>query len=65
MTGFAVEFMTEKAAGVDYVIESTVSLQPASTWSQVSSYAGSGGVITVLVPRNAAEPQRFYRVRTY
>ena len=48
-------------AGVNYVLQGTPSLAPAS-WSGVQTNAGTGGLLTFTVPASG-QPQRFFRIR--
>lgn len=54
---------TTTVSGWNYVLESASALQSPITWTPVLTNAGSGGVITNLVPVNPATPKQFFRYR--
>ncbi len=53
----------EMAAGVNYEVESTSSLEPPIVWDPVARRAGQGSIVSVLLPFNESDPARFFRVR--
>jgi autotransporter-associated beta strand protein len=52
------------AQNLNYVIESSLSLEPASVWLPVATRRGTS-IISIPLPIDAAEAQRFYRVRVF
>lgn len=52
---------TATTGGFNYILESTPALQSPIVWTPVSTNAGTGGVITNLVPFNPATPKQFFR----
>jgi hypothetical protein len=51
--------------GVTYVLDATSSLDAPVTWSGVETNSGTGGMLNFLVPVDAGEPQRYFRVNAY
>jgi hypothetical protein len=62
-TAMTIRFQT--VAGANYVLESTATLAPASNWTNVSTFAGNGGIRMLTIPISSATPQRFLRLRMY
>lgn len=54
---------TTTTTGWSYVLESTLALQSPITWTPVSTNAGTGGVITNLVPVDLTTSKQFFRYR--
>jgi hypothetical protein len=48
-------------SGFDYVLETTTNLVPVVVWTPILTNAGTGGVITNLLPVSKTTPKRFYR----
>lgn len=50
------------AAGASYVVEWTRSLQPPARWTPWTTNLGTGGPMRFSLPKDRAQPQRFFRV---
>lgn len=48
-------------AAFEYVLETTTNLAPVVIWTPVQTNAGTGGVVTNLIPVSKTTPKRFYR----
>jgi len=66
LVGADVRLSFTTVAGWSYTVERTEDLNGTAVWTPVSgaeAVAGTGGVVNVLDPVVAGQPQRFYRVR--
>jgi hypothetical protein len=62
MTGGNLVLRTVTESGRSYVLEATANLQPPA-WTAIATNAGTGGVITNLVPVNSVNAGEFFRYR--
>ena len=53
------------ALGLNYVLQSAPALAPPVTWSDVSTNAGTGQVLTLTLPVDPEAAGQFFRVRVY
>ena len=51
--------------GASYVLESATSLDAPIPWTPVSTNGGTGAVLTIPAPFDAAQPRSFFRVVVY
>jgi len=52
----------QSATDVNYILQSATNLVPPVAWANVSTNAGTGGLLTIPVPVDISQPQRFYRI---
>ena len=57
----AIQFTT--ATGLEYVVESALSLAPPMDWTPQTTNAGTGKLMTLWLTATPAQPQRFFRVK--
>jgi hypothetical protein len=60
-TGTNLVISANTVVGPDYVLETTAGLEGTPVWTPVFTNAGSGGVITNLVPVISTNPHQFFR----
>jgi hypothetical protein len=63
VSGGSLVVRTATDGGWNYVLEATSNLQAPIAWTALSTNAGTGGVITNLVPVNAVGGKEFFRYR--
>ncbi|HLP77067.1 MAG TPA: cadherin domain-containing protein, partial [Candidatus Paceibacterota bacterium] len=63
--GSTLTLQFESVEGVTYVLQSSTNLASPITWSDISTNAGNGGVLTVPVPVNPDEEKQFFRLLAY
>lgn len=51
--------------GLSYILETATNLNAPTTWTPVSTNSGTGALLTIPVPLDAGQPQRFFRVVGY
>lgn len=54
-------FRAATEVGFNYVLQTTTNLVPAPEWTSVLTNAGTGGVLTNLIPASKTTPIKFYR----
>jgi len=52
-------------SNASYVLESALNLQPPVVWAPVTTNAGTGSMITNLVPLNSTHAQQFFRYEAW
>jgi hypothetical protein len=52
-------------SGYTYVLQSATNLNAPVTWSDITTNAGTGGVLNFSAPVNPAQPQSYFRVLAY
>jgi autotransporter-associated beta strand protein len=62
-TNLVLQFPTE--IGVNYVLQSTTNLIAPTIWTSQQTNAGNGSIVSVQVPINAAESQKYFRLLVY
>jgi hypothetical protein len=61
--GESITIRFQTAPGLTYVLESTSSLVPPVTWTNVATHLGGGGLAAFVVPVQPEITQGFFRVR--
>jgi hypothetical protein len=51
--------------GLNYVLQSASAVEFPAVWSNVSTNAGTGQVLTLTLPMDPAAPGQFFRVQVY
>jgi hypothetical protein len=49
---------------VNYVLQAATNLVAPVAWANLSTNAGTGGLLTIPAPVDFAEAQKFYRIMT-
>jgi hypothetical protein len=57
-----IQFQT--AAGHQYDLQSTLSLEPPVHWTPAASRSGTGGMVSILVTTPETLPRRYFRVQS-
>jgi autotransporter-associated beta strand protein len=52
----------QSTTDVNYVLQAATNLVPPVAWASVLTNAGTGGLLTIPVPVDSSQPQRFYRL---
>ena len=65
LSGTNLQISLQSELGVSYILEMTTSLDAPMAWTPVSTNSGTGALLTIPAPFDAAQPQSFFRLEAY
>jgi hypothetical protein len=65
LSGTNLQISLQSELGLSYILEMTTSLDAPMAWTPVSTNSGTGALLTIPAPFEAAQPQSFFRLKAY
>jgi fibronectin-binding autotransporter adhesin len=65
LSGTNLQISLQSELGVSYILEMTTSLDAQMAWTPVSTNSGTGALLSIPAPFEAAQPQSFFRLKAY
>lgn len=65
LSGTNLQISLQSELGVSYILEMATSLNAPMAWTPVSTNSGTGALLTIPAPFDAAQPQSFFRLVAY